>query len=312
MKTDDVIRRRFRGRKELRGKTIPRYPESPEREYRRLMMMYSRLVNRELRRALPEILVGIETENSADDGYRFDRDFGKRLSKDEVRKRFKTVMERLALMTAAFGFPKRMYKIGRRAVEIARNEWKRVAKSALGINLLEAHYNEAFYALRLSKWVDEGTRIGDNIVKDTIEKIQEIVLEGIDNNAPGAEIREQIQKQTEHTQKIADLSGRSQIANLNSKITQDQQRDAGITKYKWTTANDERVRPCHQELDGQIISWNNPPEMWYDTKSKGRIYTGRFCHPGEDYCCRCVAIPVFDLDTLRVQTEEEGQIEPEN
>lgn len=302
MRADEKMRRRFRGRKELKGRTKPRFPESPEREYRRLMLVYTKVLNRELKRALPEIL-GDDEEREQTEGFRFDRIDRKKLSKDEIRKRFDGVMQRLALILAALGMPKRMIKVGKRAAGIARDEWKRAAKSTLGIDLLESHYNEAFYALRLQKWAEEGARNGEQSIRETLKKIEETVLEGIDNGNTGTEIREQIQEETKHAQKQAELSARTQVANLNSKITQDQQRDAGITKYVWTTAHDERVRPCHEELDGKVISWDSPPEMWYDTKSRGRIYTGRFCHPGEDYLCRCVAIPVFDIDTLNVQTE---------
>ena len=82
-----------------------------------------------------------------------------------------------------------------------------------------------------------------------------------------------------------------------------QQEDAGCTKYRWSSSKDSRVRDCHRALDGKIFRWDDPPEMWYETKAD-RVYTGRHCHPGEDYCCRCVAIPVFDLDTVDVPMQK--------
>jgi hypothetical protein len=32
-------------------------------------------------------------------------------------------------------------------------------------------------------------------------------------------------------------------------------------------------------------------------------YTGRRCHPGKDYNCRCVALPVFNLPGLNLPWE---------
>lgn len=63
--------------------------------------------------------------------------------------------------------------------------------------------------------------------------------------------------------------------------------EAGITKYKWSTAGDEdpRVRPMHRELNHKIFEWNNPPI----TNEKGDRN-----NPGEDFNCRCVAIAVID------------------
>lgn len=46
--------------------------------------------------------------------------------------------------------------------------------------------------------------------------------------------------------------------------------------YVWRTRRDARVRPSHRMNDGRIFSRSNPPD------------TG---HPGEDYNCRCEAVP---------------------
>ena len=55
------------------------------------------------------------------------------------------------------------------------------------------------------------------------------------------------------------------------------------------------MRKDHKRLNGKIFSWNDPPVI--DTR------TGRRGHPGDDYQCRCVAIPVFDFDTLDVPVD---------
>lgn len=48
------------------------------------------------------------------------------------------------------------------------------------------------------------------------------------------------------------------------------------THYIWRTRRDGKVRSAHAEREGQIFSWDNPPEGG---------------HPGEDYGCRCTAEP---------------------
>jgi hypothetical protein len=47
--------------------------------------------------------------------------------------------------------------------------------------------------------------------------------------------------------------------------------------YVWHTRGDGKVRASHAENDGKIFSWSHPP------------ITG---HPGEDYGCRCEALPL--------------------
>lgn len=84
----------------------------------------------------------------------------------------------------------------------------------------------------------------------------------------------------------AELIARDQVLKLNADMTQERHRAIGVTRYKWSTSRDERVRESHRHLENSIQSWANPPIV--DPR------TGRRDHPGRDYQCRCVAIPVFD------------------
>jgi len=60
-------------------------------------------------------------------------------------------------------------------------------------------------------------------------------------------------------------------------------KQAGITdQYVWRTRRDERVRPSRRMNDGRIFSWSDPPA------------TG---HPGDDYNCRCEALPFVAGET---------------
>lgn len=53
-------------------------------------------------------------------------------------------------------------------------------------------------------------------------------------------------------------------------------------RYVWRTRRDERVRASHRANDGRIFDWDDPPA------------TG---HPGEDYGCRCRAVPYVRGET---------------
>jgi SPP1 gp7 family putative phage head morphogenesis protein len=85
----------------------------------------------------------------------------------------------------------------------------------------------------------------------------------------------------------AKLIARDQTSKMNGAFNQARQTSVGIERYQWQTAGDERVRPTHADNDGKVFSWDDPPA---DTGN-----------PGDDINCRCVAIPIFDLD------EDEGQ-----
>lgn len=88
------------------------------------------------------------------------------------------------------------------------------------------------------------------------------------------------------------------VTELNGAISEQMQMILGNDRYVWATARDDRVRPCHRTFDGRTFFWNNPPEIW-EMRHGRRVYTGRHCHPGQDYNCRCVAIMVFNKDAFK-------------
>jgi SPP1 gp7 family putative phage head morphogenesis protein len=88
----------------------------------------------------------------------------------------------------------------------------------------------------------------------------------------------------------AQFIARDRLAKLNGDITQAQQEDAGVTEYVWSTSGDGRVRNSHAKLNGTRQKWSEPPIV--------DELTGRRAHPGKDYRCRCVSLPVFDIEGL--------------
>lgn len=94
------------------------------------------------------------------------------------------------------------------------------------------------------------------------------------------ELRDRLLERADVSESRAELIARDQTLKLNAAINQTKQQAAGVDSYVWSTSGDERVREDHQELDGQIFQWASPPEPLG-------------CHPGEDFQCRCSAIPVM-------------------
>lgn len=84
----------------------------------------------------------------------------------------------------------------------------------------------------------------------------------------------------------AQFLARQETALLMSKFQETRYGDIGITKYRWSDAHDVRVRHDHHELNGKVFRFDSPPV----TNKK----TGARNNPGQDYNCRCVAIPLFD------------------
>lgn len=71
-----------------------------------------------------------------------------------------------------------------------------------------------------------------------------------------------------------------------SKFREQRYKAIGSERYKWSTSHDEKVRHDHRLLNGTIQSWASKPV----TNRK----TGARNHPGEDFRCRCVAMPLIE------------------
>jgi SPP1 gp7 family putative phage head morphogenesis protein len=94
-----------------------------------------------------------------------------------------------------------------------------------------------------------------------------------------------IQKRYGVSKSKAKFLGLQETSLLTSKYRELRYKEVGITTYKWSTSKDERVRDDHDDLDGKVFSFDNPPIV--------NKRTGKRANPGEDFGCRCVPIPII-------------------
>lgn len=291
----EAVQAKFRGNTTLRGKTTPMYPNSAEREFRRVTNGYMKLLNQTLKEHLPAMMAAYKRERRGDTRYDDAQDLDA-----EIRQELMKVAQELEQKLAAYGLYEMVEKIARLTKTTSLREWKRVVKETLGIDLMDDYYKGDFYEQALRMWVDSNVEKIKTIPTESLGSMRQIILDGYKQGRTIRDISKDIQEEYNVSKHRAQMFARDQVATLNAQITKMQQQDAGCKRYRWSTSNDSRVRPCHAALNGKTFDWNDPPEMWYETKKSGRVYTGRRCNPGEDYACRCVAIPEFDLDTINV------------
>lgn len=120
-----------------------------------------------------------------------------------------------------------------------------------------------------------------SIPSQHFERLAQKVDKGFQQGMRSEQLAKLVQEQTGVTKSRAKLIARDQIGKMNSEFSRVRQQGLGITHYQWSTSQDERVRDEHAELDGQTFSWSDPPDEG---------------HPGHAVQCRCVALPVFNLD----------------
>lgn len=299
----NAIQPAFKGHTEVTAKYTPLYPVTAEREMRRAANGYVRIVNREVKKHLPEIMALYRQKRYDDANF----DDGLEL-KQGLSVIFQTIAQAVEKAVTAYDLNSRIASIASIVKNTSLREWKRMVKQTLGVDLMSDYYSGSFYEAIIQQWIAQNVSKIKTISANELTNLEGILSDGFLHGKPIREIAKSIQKECNTTRSSAMFIARDQVGTLNSQITKHQQQDAGVDEYKWDTSHDERVRPCHQALNGKKFRWDDPPEMWTMTKN-GIAMLGRRCNPGEDYACRCCGLPVFNLNTidLPIQSEEKGK-----
>lgn len=288
----EALRKKFGSHEVLLSKRTPNYPEQAERELKRLNNSYMRLLNKLLKENLPTIrdAAAREKEHQRHD------DTSDLLS--TVSDVFDKMARELEESTKGFGYKDKVEAMAKLTQKLSIGEWKKEVQSTLGIELADDYYTGELFRKLLNEWIDNNVDLIKTIPNDSLSEMRRLVLEGYRNGKATTTIVKEIQKVYSVNRRHAQLIARDQIAKLNSQICRMQQEDAGVTEYIWSTSGDQRVREGHRKLNGKRFRWDDPPVV--DDK------TGRRCHPGEDYQCRCVALAVFDFNTIDLPMSGDG------
>lgn len=299
-------RRRFHGKTLIESKYIPKFPISHEREYLRLSSeLMKNVIMESLKKHLPEITAVI---SEVDNSRHYDGKNQKKQENKEGRKlqrfeqldntiiRFKAIFDDIEKdMKSSYGLfnlSKRLNDIAGSTERFSKNEWKKVVNRTLGVNILDDYYQGEFYQKALAEWIESNVNLIESIPNEFLDELKDTIYQGYVSGHSITDLSKQIRERYGVSKTKSRMLARDQVGKLNAQISQHQQRNVGGDKYKWKTAGDGRVRGRHKELNNKICSWDDPPVV--DKR------TGRKGHPGEDYQCRCIAIPVFDLEQVNL------------
>lgn len=292
------VEKKFKGERSLQSKRKQHKPVSAEREYIRLAREVDLAVIDALKDALPKIKK--ICDRRYEDAHRFDSQAD---DLADITKVFEKALSKIQGQSYNKTLLKRLEQIGNLNRKLTVTEWKRVVKSTLGVDLFEDYYNGGNYQRLVDDWIQDNVRLIKSVPSDSLDEMQKIVMDGWHNARSTKAIMKDLQEQFGVSKSKAKLLAVDQTSKLNAKLTQFQQTDAGCEEYTWSSSGDAKVRDRHRELDGKTFRWDKPPIV--DEK------TGRRAHPGEDYYCRCVAIPKFSIEALNipVQPKDWGEID---
>jgi SPP1 gp7 family putative phage head morphogenesis protein len=180
-------------------------------------------------------------------------------------------------------------KAARDVADFNKAELNRQFRASLGVDLL---HGEPYLQQQLRMFTDDNTRLITSLAQEHLDQVSGIVMRAARTGTRVEALADEIEARFGVTESKAELLARDQVGKLNGELTQLRQQSVGITEYEWSTSRDERVRSRHAELEGTKHKWDEPPVV--DERS------GRRANPGQDFQCRCTAIPVVDdlLDAL--------------
>ena len=250
----------------------------------------------------------------------YERDYAKKLTA-YVDRKFKIIKDFLPEMRAAIESPSAMNA----RIEIVIDEIRRAVENAetmsAAINRtyqLVDRYNEAEFDAIIGSifgkgtklngqpvpkrtdavddlaelkdlWVRENLDLIKSIDEDTLQRLKRMMTQAILDNVNGAELTkyliDDLQDITGVIRSRAALISTDQVGKLNGRLSQYRQEHAGLTSYIWETCHDSRVRKSHAARNGHRYYWSNPPPDG---------------HPGMPIRCRCVALPVIDVDKIPI------------
>lgn len=249
----------------------PRFPDA-------VAVSYARSINNMLHSATKELL------------RLFDNEIAKQLplvhdSRAYIRDGFfafiKTALNTFKKFTNTVFSPKKKRRVAESFVKnLNKVNLKAVSDQAnyLGVDLARS---EPWVKPFLEKTVEKNVGYITNIQDEFTEKIENIIVSGVTNGESARQMRKKLVEQVGMSERRAQFVAVDQTGSVLGQMTAHRHQSIGIKRFRWLTSKDERVRKSHIELEGKIFAYDKPPKVGL---------------PGEDFRCRCVAIPVFEDD----------------
>lgn len=115
-----------------------------------------------------------------------------------------------------------------------------------------------------------------------------------------------------YTKSKAKFIARNETGNLNAAIQRRQIEGSGYSMYVWVSMPDGITRDSHRSMNGKVCRWDDPTVYSEDggktwKKRSANMFIG---DPGQDYNCRCTAVPFESGDEEYLVTKFPEEEEP--
>ena len=248
----------------------------PRQKMPKLMMMeYGKaldaLVVAPMRSVMAPLLEELPRLIAAANRERMDAGEGKRARDlvDQARRKLEQIVKPEAVEKIASQFASRFSTANR--IQLSKQ-----VRAALGTDVF---INDR----RLARVVDGFLHHNVALIKDVPAELASNIEKAVQNALTSGTLHGDLAKTLEDKFGFAEdraaRIARDQIGKLYGQINAARQKDLGIRRFTWRTTGDEKVRDEHEEREGEVYSYDDPPD--------GEL-------PGEPINCRCTADPVFE------------------
>jgi len=153
--------------------------------------------------------------------------------------------------------------------------------------------------------IQDNVQLIKSIPSQYLERVQSIVYSNTRSGLRPGAITKQLQEQHGVTQRRAKFIATDQTTKINGQIAEKRQKAAGFQYFKWQDAEDSRVRHRHDVIAEKVTAYGRGVYKWSNLPLSSE---GIPIAPGQDYRCRCVAIPVSNQQVE--ENKKAGRVNP--
>lgn len=220
--------------------------------------------------ALPDLLADTQKQDAGTDA-----------DQDKAKRELDRLLKRAAAKFAQTVRPTELEDVaaqfGARTSKFQRDQLGKQAR-AVGIDLAAIRRTDKGVDKKIEGWVALNVDLIKSLPSRYFDDVGLHVYDAIESGTRHETLAKTLEARYEIPLNQAALIVRDQVGKLYGELNQARQENLGIRKYIWRTSNDNRVRPEHEDREGDPFSWDDPP-------SDG--------HPGYPIQCRCNAEPDF-------------------
>lgn len=157
-----------------------------------------------------------------------------------------------------------------------REAMRRQFKRLYGVDLLEAQPD-----LRavIAQSTEQSVALIKSIPEKYLGQVTEVLTGALQEGTQGPAVYKLMRERFNVARTRAETITKDQMGKFYSAATAERNQQLGVTRWRWRTMKDGRVRPAHVELEGKVFEYGKPP-------SEGL--------PGQPVLCRCFQEPLIE------------------